>query len=354
MKTYFKTYEESRNEFLSATQNRGFSIESIEIKKDLFIDIAIKRKNENDLLVLTTGLHGIEGFIGSKMIHVFLENFESILSSDICLIHSINPYGMKNFIRNNENNVDLNRNFISNDKSFKDMKNDSYDKLFDFLNPKVKSKFYFNISFYYKLANLLIEYPQKDIKEAILKGQYKHSSGLYFGGNNYQKSSLVMKDFFYNEFSKHKKIVSIDLHSGFGKKYNMSIVNSKLEKTNRNNLVNGFGYKNIIELSKEDFYEIDGDFTDYQYRIIESMDGSKDFYGTCFEFGTVGNSLLAEIKSLKTMIISNAFKGDKNNSINKKMLMDLYMPKEKKWIKKASEDFSLAINGIINYYHLNS
>ena len=71
-------------------------------------------KNEK-VFILTTGEHGIEGYVGSAMQQRFIDCYLSQLdpqTTGLLLVHAINPWGMKYHRRVNANNVDLNRNFV--------------------------------------------------------------------------------------------------------------------------------------------------------------------------------------------------------------------------------------------------
>ncbi len=80
----------------------------------LFIDILHLPPNQNTgkLLVISSGVHGVEGYPGSAVQQMFLNE---LLSSDVIsemgvlIIHGVNPYGFKFQRRVSENNVDLNR-----------------------------------------------------------------------------------------------------------------------------------------------------------------------------------------------------------------------------------------------------
>ena len=78
-----------------------------------------------------SGTHGIEGYLGSaiqlRFLHeLFLQQEKQLRTNNVhapptkntpvkkvLLIHAINPYGMRHHRRTNENNVDLNRNVLS-------------------------------------------------------------------------------------------------------------------------------------------------------------------------------------------------------------------------------------------------
>ncbi|NJK97048.1 MAG: DUF2817 domain-containing protein [Bacteroidales bacterium] len=77
---YHSSYQECRNAFLCAVgevKHLQTSIEAMPVSESqdgLFTDIVhFKNKGENPLVVITSGLHGIEGYVGSAL-QVFLLN----------------------------------------------------------------------------------------------------------------------------------------------------------------------------------------------------------------------------------------------------------------------------------------
>ena len=120
---YFSAdYEEARKKFLDASRAAGASIESIWHPNTgpkgtpLYTDVAFMGpKHANRILMLVSGTHGIEGFAGSGIQAGLLrEGIASHLDTDmaVVMVHAINPYGMAYLRRVNEDNVDLNRNFV--------------------------------------------------------------------------------------------------------------------------------------------------------------------------------------------------------------------------------------------------
>ncbi|MEW5941083.1 MAG: DUF2817 domain-containing protein, partial [Chloroflexota bacterium] len=122
---YPESYSSSRARFLLDAERirpRWFSsrLESHPLKKhpDLSIDWlwAEPRVKEN-LVIVSTGEHGIEGYVGSAMLKIFMDEFAPRLNPEntgLLLVHAVNPWGMKRNRKVNENGVDLNRNFIYN------------------------------------------------------------------------------------------------------------------------------------------------------------------------------------------------------------------------------------------------
>jgi len=87
-------------------------------KDDLSIDIlhAPATERAQHLLLVTTGEHGIEGFVGSAIMELVIRKILPTLdptTTSLCLVHAINPWGMKHGERTNAANVDLNRNFVT-------------------------------------------------------------------------------------------------------------------------------------------------------------------------------------------------------------------------------------------------
>ena len=64
--------------------------------------------------------------------------------------------------------------------------------------------------------------------------------------------------------------------------------------------------ENFAVINADDFYEIDGDMIEMIYRINEKSSNPANLYATCFEFGTLGDSTLNTIESLKAILFENS------------------------------------------------
>lgn len=123
------------SEYLDALEEVGGVQQTISPSKDtidtLLLTLRIPKDETKELIdvIHSSGVHGVEGYLGSaiqiRFLHeMILRNKELIarnkhnLSDEyklrkILLIHSVNPYGMRHNRRTNENNVDINRNALS-------------------------------------------------------------------------------------------------------------------------------------------------------------------------------------------------------------------------------------------------
>lgn len=350
---YSKDYKEAKMLFIEKAKQLNMQYLAYPLSNDFSIDTASLVQGDNtSLLIMTSGLHGIEGYVGSALFQVFMEQCLASFSGDILLIHGINPKGMSDFRRVNGNNVDLNRSFL---KSFEDLSakaNPSYRQISSFLNPKgMRSYAQGNWDFFKGLFKVLTIAKPAALREAILKGQYEDQQGIYFGGKELQEESALVMDIMRAWFVKpYTSVTVVDLHTGYGPRYDMSIVNSMLETNSTQSFKEKLGYDRVLGLNKEEFYEIEGDFIDYLYRLQAEIIPEKAFYGATFEFGTLGEGLLSEIRSLKTMILENAYhQGHLKKDSYQKLIHQmkaLYLPSEKKWMEKCEQDFIKAIKGI--------
>jgi hypothetical protein len=310
------------------------------------------------LIVLTTGVHGIEGYIGATMIEVFIMDILPQINREntgVLIVANVNPYGMKNYRRYNENNVDLNRNFIEDWESFDRSSNKEYPKVDKFLQPegKMGNAFWHEVSFYGKLAKEAIFTGADTISDALLTGQYEYPEGVYYGGNGDEVSTTYLKGVFADCLDgEYENIIHIDIHSGYGPRYNMVIFNSVQDPTTEADAIDMYGYDYIIAQDSEEFYVTFGDTTDYFYRLAKSKNSDKELLSTCFEFGTIGDGFFDSILSLKYTVDENRQHWyPTTNKITEQMVrenyMELFYPTEKEWRMKAIEDFMAATNGVL-------
>jgi hypothetical protein len=365
---FFTSYEEVRANLDKRVND--LKLKNIEVhkseyavnaKEGLYIDnIYLPSTNEQtNLIVITTGVHGIEGYIGSVMLDVFFEEiYPDIDASNtgILIVANVNPYGMKNMRRYNENNVDLNRNFIEDWNNFDRSSNTEYPKVDKFLQPegKMGNAFWHEVGFYLSLAKEAIFTGADTISDALLTGQYEYPEGVYYGGNGDEVSTAYLKGVFADCLDgEYENIIHIDIHSGYGPRYNMVIFNSVQDPTTEAEAIEQFGYEYIIAQDSEEFYVTFGDTTDYFYRLAKSKNTGKNLYSTCFEFGTIGDGFFDSILSLKFTVDENRQHWYPSNDkitteVVRQNYLELFYPTETEWRTKAISDFKAATLGVLN------
>ena len=357
------TYDQVRSRIGALCADLGAEVFShpIDEADGLYIDSFYlpAETRQTNLIVLTTGVHGMEGYIGSVMLEVFFGEVYPTLDHEttgVLVVANVNPYGMKHFRRYNENNVDLNRNFILDWNSFDLASNQEYPKVDTFLGPtgKIGNALWHEAGFYLRLGKTAITDGAGTISDALLTGQYQYPQGVYYGGTGDEASTVYLKDVFLKCLdSSYENIIHIDIHSGYGPRYNMVIFNSVFETMTEAESVEAFGYDHVIAFDSESFYATTGDTTDFFYRLAAQQQAEATLFSTCFEFGTIGDAFFDTILSLKYTIDENRnhwYPTDHSVSaeIVRQNYLELYYPTETAWRQKTIQDFLTATQGILN------
>ena len=360
-----KTYEESRARFRDNLAvihkywpKAQLSLHRIAGDEDLTIDwIASDALSKNEMVfVLTTAEHGIEGYVGSAMQQRFINKFLSRLdprTTGLLLVHAINPWGMKHHRRVNPYNVDLNRNFVYSN-CFEESTNPGYDSLLDFIrtDKPIKNLVLSKLGYYLRLAQKVLQMTWPTLNSAYLLGQYRHPDGLFYGGEGYQEETKVLTDLYRQAFSSYDQILHLDMHTGYGPRYQMSIVNSVHEQRSSQEFVEMFNYPLVVVADPKEFYAMQGDMVDYIYKMWRNEFPNKKLYATAFEFGTYGDGFKGKVDMPRAMSFENRlyWQGTGNEELSKKVKNDfeeLFNPSALEWRTKAVQDADQAVEGIL-------
>lgn len=244
MKDYFsKSYEESRQKFLDATKE--FKVESTELQKNLYIDFATKEnKNKQKILIIISGTHGVETYLGSAAQQLFLQEFlPKIKNTTICLVHALNPYGFKHDRRVNENNVDLNRNATYDERLALGIPNTRISNIWSDsliyikLNRKRKHRLIEQIKYYKIVLKTLYKEGLKNTIELGLKGQSTYPRSVGYKGIKLEDSLLHLRAYIEEKTKGYEEAFLIDIHSGIGKKFEVLGVTNQEKNTQEYNLL---------------------------------------------------------------------------------------------------------------------
>lgn len=119
------TYAQARRRFLGAASARGLPVESHQLPvaglEDETLATDVVRDGPEDasrLLVVISGVHGVEGFCGSAMQRGLQRLNANEAAADLedtatLYVHAVNPYGFSHLRRVTHENIDPNRNFGS-------------------------------------------------------------------------------------------------------------------------------------------------------------------------------------------------------------------------------------------------
>ncbi len=364
-----ESYSASRARFLRDVERvrpqwADSSLESYALKNHPALSIdwlwAHPRKKEN-LVMISTAEHGIEGYVGSAMLKIFMDEFAPRLNKDntgLLLVHAINPWGMQNRLRVNPLNVDLNRNFVY-DGKYRAEINPEYDLIASFLNPQRQARAIRaeTIPFLVTAIKKMIRPGRARVRAASLLGQHRHEKGIYFGGTHVQEETQVLMDLYRRALAEYKNFFQVDVHTGFGPRYQMTVLVSPLDDTPSAETAARFNYPLVHKVNAREFYAISGDMGEYVYRLRDAEFPATKVFAGGFEFGTFGDSLPALLKSLRITILENQLRHyavvtKKAEEEIRAEYDELFFPSEKRWQEKALADGRQAFEGILRAYDL--
>ena len=370
MDSFFpENYEDSRARFLRDVEplrrTWGSSrLETYPLKNfpDLSIDwLWAEPHRKENLVVISTAEHGIEGFVGSAMSKVFMDEFTPRMDPEktgLLLVHAINPWGMKNRLRVNPNHVDLNRNFVF-DGKYSPTINPDYDLLTAFLNPSrpIRTLRAETIPFLARVVKNMI-YPGKArVQAASLLGQHRHPQGIYFGGTEPQEETLVLMSLYRSALAEYQNFIQIDMHTGYGPRDQMTVIVPPVDPTPSAELSRKFNYPLVQKIEADEFYAISGDMGEYVYRLRDVEFPGKGVFACGFEFGTFGDSLSSLIRSLRITVLENQLRHHGASSLQaeeqiREEYQELFFPSAPTWREKALRDGRQAFEGIFSSYGL--
>lgn len=169
------------------------------------------------ILAIESGTHGVEGYAGSAIqLALFEEILPNFRSADtaVLVIHAVNPFGFSWRRRGDEQNIDLNRNFV------------------DFANPNATRNDLFELLAPHLLPDRWTEEAIRDadlametlrmkhgadvVSRALRRGQYSHPGSVFFGGKGPAWSRVTVEKIAEEYLASAASILLLDIHTGLG------------------------------------------------------------------------------------------------------------------------------------------
>ncbi|MFH0759379.1 MAG: M14 family metallopeptidase [Bacteroidota bacterium] len=264
--------------------------------------------SSDKLLVLSSGVHGVEGYTGSAVQQMFLEEIlgSGVLSEmGVLLIHGVNPYGFKYKRRVSENNVDMNRGCGVDPELF-ETGNPGYGALYDMLNPHAKASTASMRSrfFYITAISKMLKESMSVLRQAILQGQYEYPEGIYFGGKKFEPQIDSLTRILPGYFSDYLTILAIDLHTGYGSRRVLHLFPNPVDDPEiKQKTESVFEGHHIDWGDGDDFYTINGGFAD---AYLPEINPAATYLYMVFEWGTMDTEkTFGSLKALEKIIIEN-------------------------------------------------
>src|SRR5680860_1306544 len=160
-------------------------------------------------------VHGVEGYAGSALQSWWLDERSASATSDrarIVMIHGFNPVGFSWVRRVNEDNVDLNRNFVDWATA---PRNDAYAEIADVLVPPTWTDETL-ASTTAALMDVAGDVGLERFQQIVSGGQYDHPTGIFYGGRGPVWSNRWLAEHLARFVGPATRLGVIDLHTGLG------------------------------------------------------------------------------------------------------------------------------------------
>jgi hypothetical protein len=216
-------YAEARSKFLAAAARRGLAVDSHELAltgaqgEVLATDVVLDGPADaSKMLVVLSGVHGVEGFCGSAIQTGMLDlggpaQTLGVHDTAVLYVHAVNPYGFSHLRRATQENIDLNRNFVDFSKPLP--VNAGYAEIHELLLPPEWPP-------QPRTEDLLDAYRERHgargLQRAMSLGQHVYEDGLHYGGTEPAWSNLTFRKILKQYAARVRELASIDIHTGLG------------------------------------------------------------------------------------------------------------------------------------------
>lgn len=349
-------YATSREQFRLAVEQLRWATKSHAIDavgpdgEELTVDVAWSPNGNADrVLVISSGVHGVEGFFGAAVQLALLRKWlaEGAPAVKCLFLHALNPYGFAWLRRFDESNIDPNRNFLLPSETFSGAPAD-YAELDPFLNPRrPPSRME---PFTVKAAGIIAKYGMPALRKAVAVGQYEFPKGLFFGGNGPSTMNRLLDANLGRWLEGSQQVVHLDFHTGLGAYASYKLlIDYPLSQRQHSQLTDWFGADAFEALESEGTaYTATGGFG----RWCQSREFANEYLFAFAEFGTY-----SPVKVLGGLRAENQAhhwgEPNKRSTIRaKQRLKELFCPAADAWrtkvLKQSVDLVEQAIKGLIN------
>ncbi len=288
-------YRTARDRFRAAAAARGAAAEAWPTPAlgpdgrplDLTIDAAILGSERPRQAVLVTGgLHGVEGFFGSAVQLALLEDalrgWSPPANTAVVVLHALCPFGFDQVRRANEDGIDLNRNFLRPGEEYSGSP-PLYADLDPLLNPSRPPRR--GDLFLPRLWLTGLVRGQRKVRQAIAGGQYEFPKGLFFGGRGPSATHRLLAEHLPRWLGAAERIVHLDFHTGLGRwgTYKLLVPHAEAAPHFRW-WRERFGPEVEAAATGPTAYHSRGGLDEW----LEARFAGRECYSACAEFGTYG------------------------------------------------------------------
>ena len=350
MAEYFpESYVQACERFARDVEKLNWNLESSDpISADGFpnapelrVQVAISPgvPESSSALVVSTGLHGVEGFLGSAVLAKLMETWQrDPPKCKVVLLHSLNPFGYHFIRRADHSNVDLNRNFLIGNKY--QGAPGLYGQLDSLLNPP-KPPSPWDLGFELKAVANILRHGFSAVQEAVAGGQYDYPKGLFYGGSEISPLASWLQEKMPQWLRDVQRVVHLDVHSGLGKKADFQLITeSSMEPEFMQKLQRQFSPQRCVDMSgaSDDgrkIYRASGSFGSWCECQAENW-GCARYFFSVVEFGTFPPIQVLKALKRENQLFHWGTAADPQHPA-KQRLREVFCPRSPDWRSRCLE-----------------
>ncbi len=311
------------------------------------------------VVILSSGLHGVEGFLGSAAQLAWLAKFESAADLPkhvkVVLVHALNPFGFAWLRRCNEKNVDLNRNFLT-DRAFIASTEyreslEAYERLQAFLNPAYPPSSWepYALKAVWRILaagrsarkrlpgdlqpslfalNAITQFGVAELQKTLLVGQYHRQNGLFYGGDGPEETTAWLQERLPIWADGADLTLHIDFHTGLGKRADYKLIIGDRKESPRALWVEERFGGNVVEaLDDRMTYNSSGTMAGY----FRNRNAGGVYHCLTAEFGTYNGIRVLGALRAENQAHFYAAPDSSNYTWAKRQILEVFAPAATDW-----------------------
>jgi hypothetical protein len=341
-RTFPADYFAAREQFRDGVEALGWTWASMAIDargprgEELTIDAARHvPPGCRSVLVISSGLHGVEGFLGSAVQAALLDEWRMAgppRDVGILLLHALNPYGFAWHRRVNEENVDLNRNFLLPGDPFRGA-TEGYARLEGRINPP-RPPSRWGPARLITLA-MVARYGLQTMLQAVVTGQYDYPRGVFYGGAGPSRTQQILAENLAGWLAGAERVLHLDIHTGLGRWGNYRLLaDAPLDPGRVERLLPHFGPGRMADLAaSSDAYVPRGSIGLWW----AAQPGTEQYQYFCAEFGTYGAITVFAGLRAENQATHWCRPDDPAVARTRQRLLELFCPRSAGWRRRSLE-----------------